>query len=131
MVTVLPVSAGFGVTDTALIVGGLSLMLTTTVCSVTLPALSVATTLMVFVPTIPVISFENVPFSPIVIAPTDVPLSVAVMTTGEDVSSLVLPERVIFVVFCLPPLVGDVMTSVGGIVSILKATESDVLLLPS
>ena len=87
MVTVLPVSAGFGVTDTALIVGGVVLIFTAIVCSVDLPALSVAVTLIVLVPTIPVISFENVPFSPIVIAPTDVPLSVAVIVTGDDVTN--------------------------------------------
>lgn len=125
MVTVAPVVDGLGVTLTAEITGADWLILTTTVCVVTLPALSVAVTMIVFVPLTPVSDFVNDPSLPTVIVPTLVPLSVAVTVTGDDVASLVVPLSVMAVTFCLVPLTGDVRLSVGGMVSILNVVTAD------
>ena len=66
-----------------------------------MPAVSVATTVIVFDPSVNVTVVENAPFAPTV---TAVPLTLT--TTGEDVISFVVPETVSVLLFVTKLLAG-------------------------
>ena len=129
--TVAPVLDGFGVTVTPLITGGVTSILIVIVCVDFCPAESVAVTMIVFVPSIPVRVFENDPSDATEIVPTSVPLSVADTVTGEDVTSLVEPTRLMLLVLSLAPVSGELIERAGGAVSTLKDTAVDVPSFPS
>lgn len=90
-----------------------------------MPALSVATTVIVLEPLTRVISLLNEPSE---LTVTDAPLTVTV--TGLDVTSSVLPDTTRAALFVISPSTGFVRVSVGGIVSTVNETVLMVYMLP-
>ena len=92
--TVFSVSTGFGVNVTDLMTGALVSSFTVLVTVVLFPALSVATTVMVLVPSVRVITLDQEP-SEATVAASALPLfSLTVTDTGLDVASFVVPRTV-------------------------------------
>lgn len=95
---------------------------TVLVTVVLFPALSVATTVMVLVPSVRVITLDQEP-SEATVAASALPLfNLTVTDTGLDVASFVVPRTVQEAWLVTRPSVGDVTESVGGTVSILNET---------
>lgn len=91
-----------------------------------MPALSVATTVIVLEPLTRVISLLNEPSE---LTVTDAPLTVTV--TGLDVTSSVLPDTTRAALFVISPSTGFVRVSVGGIVSTVNETVLALAAFPS
>ena len=123
---VFPPSTGLGVKVTAEIVGAFVSRVIFLVTVEDLPALSVATTVIVFEPSTNVTVVEN---APVGLTVTAVPLTLTV--TGDDVASFVVPETVNDLLLVINPSVGFDKVNVGGTVSILNCTETWVAALPS
>ena len=111
---VLPQSTGLGVRVTFSNTGAPVSRVTLRVTVVVLPALSVATTVIVLEPLTRVISLLNEPSE---LTATDAPFTVTV--TGLDVTSSVLPDTTRAASFVISSSAGFVRVSVGGIVSIV------------
>ena len=95
---------------------------TVLVTVVLFPALSVATTVMVLVPSVRVITLDQEPSEATDAASAQPLYSMTVTDTGLDVASFVVPRTVQEAWLVTRPSVGDVTESVGGTVSILNET---------
>ena len=126
MTNVLPPSTGFGVIETSVIVGAFVSNVTFLVTVVALPALSVATTVIVFEPSVNVTVVEKLPEASTV---TAVPFTLTV--TGDEVASFVVPLTVTVALLVTKPSSGLVTFNVGGTVSTLNVTDFWVAALPS
>ena len=120
---VFPASTGFGVRVTLLITGAEVSSLTVLVTVVDLPAESVATIVIVLLPSVSVRTLEKPPSDPTVTFSAEPLLSLTVTLTGLDVVSLVVRVTVHAAWLVTRPSAGDVIDSVGGTVSILKVTD--------
>ena len=118
MTNVLPLSTGFGVIETSVIVGAFVSNVTFLVTVVALPALSVATTVIVFEPSVNVTVVEKLPEASTV---TAVPFTLTV--TGDEVASFVVPLTVTVALLVTKPSAGLVTFNVGGTVSTLNVTD--------
>lgn len=116
---------------TALIVGATVSRVTVLTTVVDLPALSVATTVIVLLPAASVNALLNDPSAPTGTASAVPLLSLTVTVTGLEVISLVVPVTVQAALLVIRPLTGAVTLRVGGTVSILNVTLFCVAALPS
>ena len=96
---------------------------TVLVTVVDLPAESVATIVIVLLPSVSVRTLEKPPSDPTVTFSAEPLLSLTVTLTGLDVVSLVVPVTVHAAWLVTRPSAGDVIDSIGGTVSILKVTD--------
>jgi hypothetical protein len=128
---VFPASTGFGVIVTDLMVGAVVSSVTVLVTVVDLPALSVATMVIVFEPVASVSALLKEPSEPTVTLAAVPLFSLTVTVTGLDVTSLVVPFTVSEELFVTRPFVGLDTDNVGGVVSILNVTLFCVAAFPS
>ena len=126
-----PASTGFGVNLTLTIVGAPVSSFTVRVTVVDLPALSVATIVIVLVPSASVNVLLKDPSEATVTLSAEPELRLMVSVTGLEVASFVLPVTVHVLLFVTYPSTGAVIFSVGGTVSILNVTLFCVAALPS
>lgn len=96
---------------------------TVLVTVVDLPAESVATIVIVLLPSVSVRTLEKPPSVPTITLSAEPLLSLTVTLTGLDVVSLVVPVTVHAAWLVTRPSAGDVIDSIGGTVSILKVTD--------
>lgn len=118
----LPTSTGFGSIFTDLIAGGVVSKTTVLVIVVDLPALSVDTTAIVFVPWANVRTLLKDPSSPTVTCSAAPLLSLTVTLHGLDVISFVVPATVQEALFVIRPSTGEEIDNTGGTVSTLNTT---------
>lgn len=114
-----------------MITGAAVSSVTVLVTVVDLPALSVATTVIVFVPFASVRSLLNVPLDATVTASAVPELSLIVTLTGLDVTSFVVPLTVQADLFVISLSAGLERVSVGGTVSTLNVVEFVAAAFPS
>ena len=107
---------------TDLIVGAVVSRVTVRVTVLLLPALSVATMVIVLLPEASVRDLLKEPSAPTVTASADPLLSLIVTVTGLDVISLVVPVTVQAALLVIRPATGAVTDNVGGTVSTLNVT---------